>query len=97
MVSYKEATSSLSLILCNEIINLDQTALEVVYPEDFYDNEDEDFEITQYYLTDANANDAKVLSEKYGLIFSYSEMLDLYVLCVDHYGTPWESVECNVY
>lgn len=32
--------------------------------------------------------------EHFNLLFVYSPKLDLYVLCVDHYGTSWDYVVC---
>lgn len=52
-------------------------------------------EIYQTYLTDCSLSEVEFLEEHFGLLFSYSESLDLYVLCVDHYGTSWDYVTCN--
>lgn len=47
-------------------------------------------EIFQYYLTDCRESDVEFLEETFpGLLFTYSDLLGLYVLCVDHYGTNW--------
>ena len=47
-------------------------------------------EIFQYYLTDCSESDVEFLEETFpGLLFTYSDLLGLYVLCVDHYGTKW--------
>ena len=47
-------------------------------------------EIFQYYLTDCSESDVEFLEENFpGLLFTYSDLLGLYVLCVDHYGTNW--------
>lgn len=82
-----------NLILCNEIQSIDET---------IYDNmrfslvEDEDEniykEIYMWYLTDCNEDEVQWLEQHFGLLFTYSEKLDLYVLCVDHYGTAWDYV-----
>lgn len=75
-----------SLILCNEIMQ----------EETFWENcrfeLSEPTEIYQTYLTDCNLSDVEYLEKHFGLIFSYSEKLDLFVLCVDHYGTSWDYV-----
>ena len=52
-------------------------------------------EIYQYFLTDASESDVEYLEEHFGLLFTYSDLLDLYVLCVDHYGTSWDYVGCE--
>ena len=47
-------------------------------------------DIFQYYLTDCSESDVDFLEETFpGLLFTYSDLLGLYVLCVDHYGTNW--------
>lgn len=78
-----------SLILCNDIVNID---------ESFWENCRFDFDevgdIYQFYLTNCSKSDVVYLEEHFGLLFAYSELLDLYVLCVDHYGTHWDSVLC---
>lgn len=88
--NYRTATKWLnnSLILCNEIME----------EETFWDycrfELSEDTEIFQTYLTDCSLLEVELLEEHFGLLFSYSEKLDLYVLCVDHYGTSWDYVTC---
>ena len=47
-------------------------------------------DIFQYYLTDCSESDVEFLEETFpGLLFTYGDLLGLYVLCVDHYGTNW--------
>lgn len=55
-----------------------------------------DFEISQYFLTNADSSDVEHLVKTYGLIFAYCEDLDNWVLLVDHYGTKWCDVEVEV-
>lgn len=78
-----------SRILCNEICKIDETFWENCR----FDIEKSD-EIFQFFLTNCSQSDVEFLEEHFGLLFAYSELLDLYVLCVDHYGTHWDSVEC---
>lgn len=92
---YKTAVHWLhnSLIMCNNITDVD-TFLE--YRFDFYNEEDGTYtEIYLHYLTDCSLSDVEFLEEHFGLLFAYSETLDLYVLCVDHYGTSWDYVPCD--
>ena len=80
-----------SRILCNNITEIDST---------FWDNSRFSFEredgelidIYQYYLTDCTDSDVEYLEQRFNLLFSYSELLGVYVLCVDHYGTAWSHV-----
>lgn len=78
-----------SRILCNDICRIDET---------FWENcrfeLEEGDEIFQFFLTNCSQSDVEFLEQHFGLLFAYSELLDLYVLCVDHYGTHWDSVPC---
>ncbi len=83
------------LILCNNICEIDETAWENVR----FDLEDENgnpIEIYQYFLTSLSESDVEYLEKTFGLLFTYSNKLDCFVLCVDHWGTMWESVPCEV-
>lgn len=94
-----------SLILCNEIIEVDESVLYNQRFSSFTNEDDEDCdeeneeayerEIFQWYLTDCSQSDVEYLEEHFGLLFTYSDKLDLYVLCVDHFGTRWSYVECD--
>ena len=80
-----------SLILCNNIAELDSS----LWDNMRFSLEDEDGnyrEIMQYFITDCTLEDVKHLEDWYGLLFSYSDMLDCYILCVDHWGTSWNGV-----
>ncbi|MBO6131039.1 MAG: hypothetical protein J6P28_03625 [Treponema sp.] len=85
-----------SLILCNNIGEIDQSIYDN-FRFDFKDEEGNTREIYQWFLTDASEDDVEYLEKSFGLLFTYSEKLDLYVLCVDHWGTLWESVPCPCY
>ncbi len=61
-------------------------------------------EVFQYYLTGCSDDDIRYNKEylKNALSFVYFEKLDLYVLCVHHWGTSWDcvsgvTVPCNKY
>lgn len=74
-------------ILCNNIVEIDSSVLENMECDEEYP------EIYQYYLSDCSKSEVEWLKEGFpSLIFSYSELLDLYVLCVDHFGTSWDYV-----
>jgi transcriptional regulator with XRE-family HTH domain len=79
-----------SMILCNNIVNIDNSILENIETN----KNIKDIEIFQYYLLDITSNTVDYFKRKYkDLIFSYSEILDVYVLCVDFFGISWEDVE----
>ncbi len=107
MTNYEVAVHWLhsSLILCNEITEVDESVLYNQRFSSFANEEGEDCDeenegayerdIFQWYLTDCSQSDVEFLEEHFGLLFSYSDKLDLFVLCVDHYGTRWSYVECD--
>ena len=93
LISYKDAVEYMhnSLILCNNISEID----EYLFENCELCNVNKEF--FQYFLTDCTKDDAERLHKWFGLNFLYSEKLDLYILCVEHWGTPWRSVACSVY
>ena len=90
-VSYKRIVERFidNLVLCNDINEIDNSI--------FYNMEEieDDLEIYQYYLCNLSNQEVEQLKE-YGIILSYSDMLDLDVLCVEHYGTSWDYVMTDV-
>lgn len=84
-----------SYILCTNLPDIDE---EIFADEEFlaeiFNEETEEFsEIYQFYLSDCSDFDVNFLREHFeGLIFYHSEKLELWVLCVDHYGTGWDYV-----
>jgi hypothetical protein len=84
-----------SYILCNNITEIDPT----IYDNAEFDWTDEDGnarEFFQYYITDASQSDVEWLTKTFDLLFTYSDKLDCYILCVDHCGTGWDYVSCEV-
>ena len=74
-----------NLILCNEIASLD---------ESIYDNLDDDAEVYQWFLSSLSEDDVRWMEKSFdmGCVYTYSNMLDLWVVGVTHYGTSWDSV-----
>lgn len=104
LTTYKNAIDWLGgdLILCNNIGEVDESIYEN-FRFSFNDEEDEDDgkekcgEIFQWYLTSFSEDSVKWLEKTFeGMFFTYSNKLDLYVLCVDHCGTSWDYVPCKV-
>ena len=91
-VSYRRLINAYiqDLVLCNNITEIDNS---------IWDNmgefDDDDLEMYQYYLCDLSSYERETLKE-YGILLSYSDMLDLDVLCVEHYGTSWDYVMTDV-
>lgn len=96
VTSYKIATHWLhnNLILCNTIAEIDQSIWDNCR-FDMFNEHDEPIDIYQYYLTDCSESDVEYLEEHFGLLFTYSDELGLYVLCVNHWGTSWDYVDVD--
>ena len=88
------------LILCNNICEVDND-----FYISYYDTisceceEDEDtdclLDVYQWFLTSYSDSDVEYLREHFGLLFVYSNALELWVLAVTHYGTAWDYVPCD--
>ena len=85
-----------SFVLCNNIAEIDPTVYENMQFESYNEETRQYTEIFQWYITDASEGDIEFLEESFGLLFTYSNALDCYVLCVDHWGTSWDYVPCSV-
>ena len=86
-----------SLILFNEIHEIDPDFNE--YEEMQEDEEGNYPDIYQYFLTSWNANYVYWLRSRFpNLIIAYSDKLNMWILCVDHFGTSWDYVwtECEL-
>ena len=94
--TYRIATKWLSnnYILANNIAEEEGFFDECRF--DLYDEDNNFIEIYQYYITDASLDDVEYLEKNFGLKFSYSNKLDCFVLCVDHWGTGWDYVSCEI-
>lgn len=96
--TYKTAVEwfGTNLVLCNNIPEIDQSIWDN-FNKDIYDEENNSYkEIFQWYITDLDKSDMEWLSESFDLLFTYSEVLDCYILAVGHYGTSWNYVACEV-
>ena len=89
--TYKTAIEWLdnNIIFLNNIINIDRSVLQNKH---FSSEED----IFQWFVTDCTEDDVEWLEKTFGLLFSYSELLNKYILCVNHVGTSWSYVSCEV-
>ena len=86
-----------SLVLCNKIAEIDQSVFDNARFS-FYDEDEEmETEIFQWYLTNLSLDDVEWLEKNFpDLKFTYSDLLDCFVLCVDHWGTSWDYVATSV-
>jgi hypothetical protein len=82
------------LVLCNNIGKDYSVYDNMQYNENFY-KDTEDLEIYQHFLCNLTGFEKETLLE-YGIILSYSDQLDLDILCVDHLGTNWDYVITDI-
>lgn len=80
-------------VMCNNIAKIDPSVYDNARFA-WYDEETEaDTEIFQWFITDCSEDDVDFLESRFpGLLFTYSDLLDCFVLCVDHFGTMWKGV-----
>lgn len=96
--NYRVATQWLnnSYVLCNNITTIDPLIFENARFSLWGDDEETiSREIYQWFITDANEHEVDYLERTFGLLFTYSELLDCFILCVDHFGTMWDYVYCE--
>ena len=95
--TYKEAVNWLNndFVLCNNITEVDPSIYDNMRFNYFNENDEPKY-IFQCYITNANNTDVEYLEKHFGLLFTYSNLLDCFILCVDHLGTSWEFVHCEV-
>jgi hypothetical protein len=89
--NYKVATKwcNNSYVMCNNITEIDSSVIDNMRFELDYESGEE---IYQFFISDCSEWDVEFLEENFGLLFSYSDLLDCYILCVNHYGTAWDYV-----
>ena len=81
------------LVLCNKMPEIDPSVFDNMHKSMYDEETDEYREIYQWYITNFNEWDVEWMEETFpDLIFTYSDLLDVFVLCVDHWGTPWRGV-----
>lgn len=84
-----------SFVLCNNIAEIDSSVYDNARFE-WVDKDGKETDVSQWYITDCSKWDVDFLSKSFGLLFSYSSMLGCYILCVDHCGTAWSDVPCEI-
>lgn len=85
-----------NVILCNNIMQLDQSLFDNIV----VGNITEYTEIYQAYITDYTESEVEYYKEltqdNNDIIIAYSELLDNYILLVDHLGTSWTYVNTDI-
>lgn len=88
---------SCNLILCNNLPEIDPSVWDNMR-FDYYDEESDSYkDIFQWFITDLNEWQVEYQERTFDLQYTYSDLLDCYILCVLHFGTSWRGVECEVY
>ena len=84
------------LVLVNNIGEIDPN----FYDENadlFVENEFGDYpDYYQFFITNWSSSDVDYLRRTFDLKIGYTPLLDCFVLFVDHYGTTWKGVPCEV-
>lgn len=84
-----------NLILCNNICEIDDSVYSNMRFDYWVEEGEWTIDIYQWYLTDLTEDQVEWMEKNFDLKFTYSDVLDCFVLCVDHYGTRWSGVECG--
>lgn len=97
--TYKEAVNWLhnNFVLCNNIVNVDESIYDNMRFSYYNEDDNSYIDVYQWFVTDCTESDIEFLEKYFGLLFTYSDKLDCYILCVDHWGTSWSYVHCPVY
>lgn len=83
LTNYRVATQWLngSLIMCNDIVNVDPSIVENSRFKTYDDETGEYTEIYQYYLTNYDARDVEFLEQHFNLLFP-TPILWTFIFCV---------------
>lgn len=84
------------MVICNDIPNIDSTVFDNMR-FDYFDENGDAVDIFQWFITDCTESDVKFLEKSFGLLFTKSDLLGCFILCVDHYGTSWKDVSCTCF
>ena len=89
------------LVLCNDIVNVDYELEDIIGKQ--YDEENQEYyDIYQYFIVNINDYDIKALRELEqennddSILLMYSNILNVYILGVTHYGTSWDYVPTSI-
>ena len=86
------------MILCDNITEIDESIYDNLewQPDEEDEEEDDDWKssIYQFYLVDTNNYFFEQYKENF--LMSYSNKLELWVLCVSHFGTSWKNISSGV-
>ena len=99
-VDYRTLAKAFNAVMNNNIINCECGYFEPYNGSDFYTDEEGNeiyFDFYQYFIIDEFG--ANLLKEWTDECVLYNEELDIYLWCVNHYGTSWDyvltDIKCN--
>ena len=102
-LSYRHAwdriTGNASMILCNNMPEVDSGIWDNIQVGSLYDSEEDSYsEVYQWYIIDINDWDVDYLRDNdiNDFIITYSDVLDCYILAVTHWGTSWDYVLTDI-
>jgi hypothetical protein len=84
------------MVLVNDLPKIDPS----IWDNMRFEIEDENgnyTEIYQFFITNQNYADIEWMESTFDLKYTFSDLLDCWVLCVDHFGTAWKGVPCKVF
>ena len=103
VASYKQVLDYIlgvncNLLLCNDIVNLQDEQLDAdIYDASYDEEEDRYKDIYQFFLCNVSEFDIDINNELgTPLLLGYCDTLDVDVLMVDHFGTGWDYVGTDV-
>lgn len=88
-----------SIILCNNIIDVDPDLLDnPIIGSDYIEDEDRYEDIYQWYIVNPSVSIDYINEYNYDndILLYYSDKLDCYILAVTHFGTAWCGVDTGV-
>lgn len=68
-----------ALILCNNITEIDPSIYDNMRFELFDEEDGTQKDIYQWFITDCTDDDVEYLEKTFGLLFTYSDLLDKYI------------------
>ena len=85
------------LVLCNNLPEIDSSIWDNLRGS-LEDDEGNSIDIYQWYILAASDFDIEYFEQTFrgGAVFSYSDLLDNWVMGVTHFGTHWSGVEVEV-
>lgn len=85
------------MVLCNDIQNIDDYSIydNMEYEKNEDDEDDDEYpEIYQWFIVDTY--DYWFEQYKENFVMTYSDKLNVWILCVTHWGTSWDYVATDV-